>query len=115
MDFNSRYETCGKVTNAIEFTLNFLGSTAVWGYLAIFDFKVSPNLKLAIIVLILFRVLLCFLASLAVYFGLKAELGKILVQFGTDLRSAKSVRQMVEKIHDGDLQLLVMQQLVPLT
>ena len=99
---------CSKVTTVIDFSLSMLNSSIVWGYLAIFDFGLSPNLQFAIILLILIRVLLCVLASLAVYAGMKEELKKTLVHLGADIRMAKTVRQMVEKIEDGDLQLQVM-------
>ena len=92
----------------LDFGLSLLNSTVVWGYLATFDFKISPNLRLTIIVLILFRILLCFLASMAIYKGMRNELGKTLVQLGIDIRTAKTVRLMVSRIEDGDLQLQVM-------
>ena len=71
VDFNIRYEICGKVTAVIDFGLSMFNTTVVWGYLATFDFDVSPNLRITIIVLILFRILLSLLASLAVYIGMK--------------------------------------------
>lgn len=67
VEFSNRYDSCGKVCNGIEFGLSMLNTTLPWGYLAIFDFKVSPNLSITIITLILLRILLCMLASIAVY------------------------------------------------
>lgn len=67
VEFSNRYDSCGKVCNGIEFGLSMLSTTLPWGYLAIFDFKVSPNLSITIITLILLRILLCMLASIAVY------------------------------------------------
>ena len=78
VDFSNRYDLCGKIMNVMEFGLSMLNSSLIWGYLAIFDFNVSPNLRVSIIALILLKALLCVLASLAVYVGLRAELAKIL-------------------------------------
>ena len=108
VDYNIRYETCGKVIAVIDFCLSLLNTTVVWGYLAIFDFNLSPNLRITIIVFILLRILLCILASLAIYSGMRKELGKTLVHLGTDIKTVKTVRQMVDNIDHGDLQLQVM-------
>ena len=96
------------MTNWIEFSLSLLNVTLVWGYLAIFDFEISPDLRITITVLILFRILLCILSSIAVYYGLRGELVKLLGLLGTDMKAAKTMRQMVSRIEDGDLQLQVM-------
>ena len=108
VDFSNRYDLCGKVFNCIEFSLSLLNSTLIWGYLAIFDFDISPNLRVTIIALILLKVLLCILASLAIYLGLRNELAKILKFLGIEMRKVKTVREMVYRIEDRDLQLKVM-------
>ena len=66
--------------------------------------------------MILFRILLCFLASYSIHIGMVHELDKIIVQLGcTDKKHKKTVKDMVSKITDGELKLQVLNQLVPLT
>ena len=99
----------------MDFLCSFLGQAVIYGYLALFDSSYAPRIHVTILLLMLLRVVFVFLASYAIWIGLRRELSKTVTQLGTSIKRAKSVREMVSSIQDGDMQLLIMDQLVGLT
>jgi len=89
--------------NFFDFLISYLSQTATFGYLVLFNFEeVNPAMRVVIIILLCLRFLLSLIGSIAVYAGLKQELVKVLAQLGTDLKRAKSVREMVLQVQDGE-------------
>lgn len=74
--------------NIIDFTFSLLNSTLIFAYLAVFDIKLSANTLYAVMILIVFRIICCFLASYSVYIGMKKELAKILSHLGTSINES---------------------------
>ena len=110
VDYNGRNENVMQTCNVIDFIFSLLNQTIAFTYLAVFDFsETGPKLLIAIIAMILIRVLLCFLVSYSVHYGMRQELEKVLVQLGcTDIEHTKTVKDMVSKITDGELKLQVL-------
>ena len=84
--------TCAKVCNLTDFIFSQSNHLMPWVYLATFDKSLSNGLMQAIVALIAFRMIVSFLASLSIYFGLKYEFKKILKHLGTDIKEAKTIR-----------------------
>ena len=79
VDYNGRNENVMHFCNVIDFIFSQLNQTIVFTYLAVFDFsETGPKLLVAIILMILIRILLCFLVSYLVHIGIRHELVKIL-------------------------------------
>lgn len=113
---SNRCVLCNKITKVFDFIISWLSTTATLGYIVLFDYDVSPNVYIAMIVFICLRFVFTILGSYAVFIGLKLELKKVLTQLGTDLTRVKTVRDMVQHIQEeDDVQLMIMSQLVALT
>ena len=74
VNFSNRHTACSRIVNAVEFALHVINSALTYGYVAVFDFKESPNLLIVILAMLLGRVLIAGLGSLAIYVGLRREL-----------------------------------------
>ena len=83
--------------------------------MALFVPEHAPKARLIILLLLLLRVVLTIVSTLAVWVGLRRELSKTVSLLGTTVSKAKTVREMVSHVQDGDLQLLLMGHLVALT
>jgi len=115
IDFNSRYSACRKVFTGFDLIVSLLGGVLPFNYLVLLDFTIIPSLPFVIVFLLVVRVLLTVIGSCCIYWGLRKELRQIASQLGNKLEKAKTVREMVSQIENGDVQLQIMSHLISLT